>query len=190
MKNHYTTRTPGIVLFAAIALLFASNAFASFNAYLDFKDEKTGKVTKVKLAQDGSFESPVMPAGTYICSWSFGTSNQTTVGSGGMSSGRAVGTFSDGTSATQSVSPAAATLTYTVQAPRESSSGMASGKRQHQPVTVSKSIDKASPNLFNFEKITIDNGDKISGKLELQDAAGKACSIAAVAGYDVKSVKK
>lgn len=48
-----------------------------------------------------------------VASWSFGASNPTSVGSSGMSAGRAT-------------------------APRDAASGLATGKRQHQPVTMSK----------------------------------------------------
>jgi len=36
---------------------------------------------------------------------------------------------------------------YGKAAPRDAASGMASGKRQHKPLTVTKSIDKASPKV-------------------------------------------
>jgi len=36
-----------------------------------------------------------------------------------------------------------------VKSPRDVGSGMATGKRQHEPVTITKEIDKASPLLMN-----------------------------------------
>ena len=183
-----------MTVLAILVVSLATKAFASADYFLEFKDEKSGKVTKVRLADDGSFESPALSAGTYVCSWSFGASNPSSVGSsGGMSSGRAIGTYSDGT-IRPVVSPTTVVLTYSVQTAREASSGMATGRRQYAPLTIRKQYDKSSPQLYNFEKITVDNGDKISGKLELQDATGKACSMASCdpknAGYDLKSATK
>lgn len=38
---------------------------------------------------------------------------------------------------------------YEVQAPRDAASGLASGKRQHSPLTITKETDLASPQLLN-----------------------------------------
>jgi hypothetical protein len=48
-------------------------------------------------------------------------------------------------SGTATVKPAATTSTSSVQSPRDVASGQASGKRQHQPVTVRKEVDAPSP---------------------------------------------
>lgn len=39
-------------------------------------------------------------------------------------------------------------VTFTSEAARDAASGMASGKRQHQPFVITKQVDSASPKLF------------------------------------------
>ena len=53
-------------------------------------------------------------------------------------------TKSSGTATTKN---AAATSSSSAPSPRDAASGQASGKRQHQPVTVRKEVDAASPKL-------------------------------------------
>lgn len=53
---------------------------------------------------------------------------------------RATGTFSDGTTADM--------IAFDVTTAREAGSGMATGKRQYQPLLIRKRIDKASPLLM------------------------------------------
>lgn len=50
---------------------------------------------------------------------------------------RAIATFSDGTSIQSEF--------HEVKSPRDAASGMATGKRQYQPILIRKTIDKASP---------------------------------------------
>jgi type VI secretion system secreted protein Hcp len=38
-------------------------------------------------------------------------------------------------------------VAYAVEAPRDAASGLASGKRQHQPITIRREVDSASPKL-------------------------------------------
>lgn len=41
-------------------------------------------------------------------------------------------------------------LSHSVVSPRDAASGLATGKRQHKPMSISKTMDKSSPKLFNL----------------------------------------
>lgn len=41
-------------------------------------------------------------------------------------------------------------LSHSVVSPRDAASGLATGKRQHKPMPISKTMDKSSPKLFNL----------------------------------------
>ena len=43
-------------------------------------------------------------------------------------------------------------FSHEVIAPRDAASGVATGKRQHKPLTITKEIDASSPLLFNLKK--------------------------------------
>jgi len=41
-------------------------------------------------------------------------------------------------------------LSHSVTSPRDAASGLATGKRQHKPMTITKELDKSSPQLFSL----------------------------------------
>lgn len=55
-----------------------------------------------------------------------------------------------------------------ISQPRDAASGLATGKRQHKPVTVTKPVDKATPLL-------IDKSSCVNGKVSKGEHKGKAC---------------
>jgi hypothetical protein len=59
--------------------------------------------------------------------------------------GRADVAVSSKNSAHATEAAASTSSSSNVQAPRDAASGQASGKRQHQPMTIMKSVDKATP---------------------------------------------
>lgn len=166
MNTNSSLRRIWIGLFALIALSYASRTFAAVDAYLEIKDEK-GKVTKAKILGDGSFESPALPAGIYVCSFQFGVGR-------GISS-------PTGSSADRA-KPKSVTFTYEIKAPRDQSTGMASGKRMHKPFVITKELDAASPGATSsggsslrcsFQKITIENAcDGMKGTIVVTDTKG------------------
>src|SRR5665213_1527656 len=128
MKSSKHIRIVMMSVFALIAFGFASKAIAAVDAYLWFK-ASDGKVTKVKINHDGTFQTPPLPAGTYSVSW--GVGHSITPSTGG-STGRAM-----------------------------------SGRRRHDPITITKEIDKASPKLMTaLGKIVIEHeGLTVSGRV-------------------------
>lgn len=145
-------------MFAVVVLLFSSKTFAYnfFDVFLELTNDK-GHVTKFKVAQDGSFSGLAGTAGSYACSVAFV-----------VKPGAKTEHLRDGAVTT----PTTVVLNYQLTA-RDAASGMATGKRQYAPAIFRKQIDKASPMLCRFEKIMIENGDKINGKIELLLADGK-----------------
>jgi hypothetical protein len=134
----------------------ATQAFCAVDAFIVFKDAN-GKTTRVKVNSDGTFSAPSLPAGTYR--WSFGATQPNTPSSSmGGGSAREAESISFNFTKIE--------IKYEVQTAREAGSGMATGKRQHKPLTIRKEIDKASPQLYNAElgTVTVDaDGDGISG---------------------------
>ncbi len=43
-----------------------------------------------------------------------------------------------------------AALSHSIKSPRDAASGLATGKRQHKPMTITKELDKSSPTLFSL----------------------------------------
>lgn len=41
-------------------------------------------------------------------------------------------------------------LSHSIKSPRDAASGLATGKRQHKPMTITKQLDKSSPQLFTL----------------------------------------
>lgn len=41
-------------------------------------------------------------------------------------------------------------LSHSVTSPRDAASGLATGRRMHKPMTITKELDKSSPQLFSF----------------------------------------
>lgn len=50
-------------------------------------------------------------------------------------------------------------LSHSVTSPRDSASGLATGKRMHKPMTITKELDKASPKLYGL--IIADQGSQV-----------------------------
>jgi type VI secretion system secreted protein Hcp len=59
-----------------------------------------------------------------------------------------------------------ANLRYALISPRDAASGLASGKRQHKPITITKEVDSATPLLFN----TLCNNENIYRLLNIHFA--------------------
>jgi hypothetical protein len=173
MTSLYSLRRGGLIV-AAVAIMaigVGTRAFASVDMYLQIKDEK-GKITKVKLASDGSFTTPALKAGTYTFSWSISPQPASRTS-------RAVVAGTTSVAGTTDPTPAQVSCTYSMygimKGARDASSGMASGKRMHKPVTISKSIDIASPSLMTrFDAVTLDEDcDGLEGKISFTSADGK-----------------
>lgn len=178
--------------FAVVTLIvsaFASSSFAAVDMFLVIKNEKGKVVARCEVSKDGSFECPSpMTKGTYTASleWSWGTSNSgSSSSSSGMSSGRTASTSSSTSStSSEAIVPVAIVVSYSVKSPRDAASGMATGKRQHKPVTFTAQLDKSSPQLGKsspkilLSSITIDEDcDGISGTLSSKNSDGKHIEI-------------
>jgi len=92
------------------------------------------------------------PAGkTAVDDWSAPAAAKTNVSNNGQPSKRVAAADVNGdgkadlSSGSATVKPAPATSSSGVQSPRDVASGQASGKRQHQPVTIRKEVDAPSP---------------------------------------------
>ena len=115
----------------------------------------------IKPDASASDQATGKPAGkTAMDDWSAPAAAKTNVSNNGQPSTRVAAadvngdgkadltaTHSSGTATTGSatVKPATATSSSGIQSPRDVASGQASGKRQHQPVTVRKEVDAPSP---------------------------------------------
>jgi type VI secretion system secreted protein Hcp len=63
-----------------------------------------------------------------------------------------------------------AAVAYAIESPRDAASGLPTGKRKHEPVTISKAIDQATPQLF---QALVTNETLTTVKIEfVQPAAG------------------
>jgi len=161
MKTFFRNST--IATLAIVFLMFtAAKTFAAVNMYLEITDAK-GTSTKVAVANDGSFKSPALKAGTY--SWSWGVSQASRVNK-----------------------IEAIVVHHEIVAPRDVASGQSTGKRQYQPVIIRKKIDKASPLLRKLGALTVDaDCDGIKGTVEFKDAADKTIE---VSSWDLGVQKK
>ena len=114
-----------LILVASFA--FASTAFAALNCYLNIAGGKNKSQT-VKCSDNGDCTVPNLPPGEYTV-----------------------------TACTADGKPldAATAATYDVKSPRDSASGLATGKRQHGTVTIVKEWSASSPVL----KVTITDQD-------------------------------
>jgi hypothetical protein len=176
MNTSSVYRNIRIAMFVFVVLA-ASKTFASHtDYYLEIKDEK-GKVTKVKVASDGKFTTPPLPAGTYEC-----TFFTTGVGRGisspmGGSERRGIVSPTGGVVDRESSAPAKLSFTYEVKSPRDVATGQASGKRTHKPLTITKEWGPSTPQL-RFEKIVIDaDCDGITGTFACKSADGKTMAL-------------
>ncbi len=158
MNTHVRFRTVCAGLLALVALSIATTTFAAYEPYLTIKGAH-GKTVKTKIQPDGTFDSPALPPGEYVCSFTWD-----------LAKGKAARSASK-------PSPASVSLTYEVKAPRDQSSGMATGKRMHKPFVITKELGReaATPSVseFTFQKITIGEAcDGIKGTIEVKSTTG------------------
>jgi hypothetical protein len=139
-----------IAILAITLGAFASTSFAAVDMFLEIKDLKGKLVSRCEVSKDGSFSCPALPAGEYTASlsWSWGVSNSNHAGASG--SGRLSSSNGDGSTNQWPSNVDAISCTYVNKkmSSREAGSGMATGKRQHQPMTIRKELDKSSPQLM------------------------------------------
>lgn len=138
-----------------LALLFATRALASTTAdkYISVQlANGTGPITKVEMAPDGSFSAPSLPPGAYKMEWTWWRA-------------------SPGSAPHESPIPNLK-VTFAVDYGTLSSTGTGKvASRPRPPFTVTKRLEKGTPTL-RFEKIIIEKGDKITGRLQVTDASG------------------
>ncbi len=185
MKTSSRIRIVTMSLFALIALGFVSKTFAAVNAYIIFTD-KDGKDTKVTINKDGSFSSSNLSAGTYSVSWVFNhgprqtTSADDLGGRGALangSSGRAISAPAGGSADRESSAPSISeiAISYDVKSPRDAQSGLATGRRMHQPFVISMSSSERLLPTVNKKAGTIaidEPGVQVTGTIEVKDQYG------------------
>ena len=72
-----------------------------------------------------------------------------------------------------------ASLSQSIKSPRDSASGLATGKRMHKPMTITKSLDKSSPQLFNLvvsetgSQVVIESSQEVSAPVAAPVSGGK-----------------
>ncbi len=194
MKTSFRIRIISMSLVALVAITFAQKTYASFNAYLEITDAD-GKITKVDVSKDGSFTTPSLKAGRVkvqffwdrssvksatltVSATPGGTVSASKDGIGrGISSPTGAG--GDREASTTSVSEI--TISYEILVPRDAQSGMASGKRQHQPPLTIKltNSERLLPTVNKkLGSIEIDKDcDGITGKIEIKDPSGKTMAM-------------
>lgn len=59
-------------------------------------------------------------------------------------------------------------LSHSIKSPRDSASGLATGKRMHKPMTITKSLDKSSPQLFAL--VVTESGSSVTIQPEPQQS--------------------
>jgi hypothetical protein len=154
MKTFKSIRIVMMSLIALIVFSFASRAVAAVDAFMIFT-ASDGKITKVKIEPNGSFNTPSLHKGVY--SWSFGVS---------QSSGDNRPTESLSLNFTKIV-VAYAQIAW---------NGAAYGEHRHLPVTIRKEIDKSSPSFskaLGTVEVDVDR-DSISGTVAAFDKSGSA----------------
>ncbi|MFI5201288.1 MAG: type VI secretion system tube protein Hcp [Candidatus Kapaibacterium sp.] len=165
MKSSKHIRIGMMSVIALVAFGFASNAMAAVDAYLWFK-ASDGKVTKVKINHDGTFQTPPLAPGTYSVSWGLTQAGGQAVHDqykGGVD--RSVSSGGDRPQESIHLTFQKIEWTYQVQSPRDAGSGMSTGRRMHKPITITKEVDMASPKLMTaLGTVVIEaNGETISG---------------------------
>jgi hypothetical protein len=167
MKTTHRFRPLLVGLVSLFVVLIASKSFASaVDMFLKIEDEK-GKVTKVPINQDGTFQTPPLKAGTY--SWSWGV-------------GRGIGSPMGGSKDRESSAPSVSekckiTLTHEIVSPRDVSTGMATGKRQHKPMTITKELDRTAPTLDLGSLVVDEDCDGIAGTVSFKTKGGKTMAV-------------
>ncbi len=70
-------------------------------------------------------------------------------------------------------------LSHSIKSPRDSASGLATGKRMHKPMTITKSLDKSSPQLFSLvvsetgSQVVIQSSQEVSAPVVAPVSGGK-----------------
>ncbi len=173
MKTFKCFRIGIIGIVALLTFGFATKGVCAINAYLYISDS-TDKVTKVKINPDGSFTTPPLHAGTYR--WSFGATQagaKSTSGTGQV----AGSTGGSNTSSSLRLNFTKITMTYTIAAPKDIATGLASGKRMHKPFTITKELDMSSPKMMtNLGTFDLDaSGETLTGTVSgLKPDGGKS----------------
>lgn len=149
----------------AIALsICTSTSFAAVNMQLQIEDEK-GKVTKVAVAQDGTFECPVMPAGRYKVKLVWDVGSQKARGA------------TDDASRTELTSaartPRSIVFNYQVKPRQDGEVRGSVGRRVDKPVSITKEIGKSNAQMFTYENIEFENECAIVGTISLKGSDGK-----------------
>jgi hypothetical protein len=171
MKNQSSTRIFATSIVSLFTLFLVSRAFASSDYLLEIKDEK-GKTHKISVKPDGTFTTPALKAGVY--SFSFGASNSSST----------MGSASQGKMASKEDvyvwKVSKMTITCDIKAPRDAQSGMATGKRQHKPITIVKEWDAASQHFAKSSfavllgSTTVDEDcDGLTGQIVCTSSDGK-----------------
>jgi hypothetical protein len=181
MKTTQRIRVSMLGLVALFLISFAARSYASaVDMFLLIEDVK-GKVTKVNIKDDGTFQTPPLKAGTYSFSW--GVSQQgirespTKASSGREASAPSISEIvcSYELQTAREASTGMATGKSATIAPRDMATGQASGKRQHKPLTIRKEIDRSSGSpTSNLGKIVVDEDcDGITGSVSFKSTTGK-----------------
>lgn len=127
---------------ALIAIFSTVNAFAALNGYLKIEGKKG--VVKIVKCMDGTCAIDGLDAGTYMVTLCDAKGTPHVLEASGK-----------------------ITFTYDVKAPRDVATGQSSGKRQHKPITITKSFDKTKTE--NMITIT-ENGSSITFKTMAADS--------------------
>lgn len=124
------------VAIATLSMLGTAAAFPAADMLLQIKNLKGEVIATTKVAADGSFHFDTVPPGQFVLTL--------------VVDGKPV-------AAAPGSSPQ---VTFEVRTARESSSGMATGKRQHNPVTFHMELGRQGPVISG----TVD-GQTVSGKV-------------------------
>jgi hypothetical protein len=181
MKATQRIRVSVLGLVALFLISFAAKSYASaVDMFLKIEDEK-GKITKVAIKSDGTFQTPPLKAGTYSFSWGVsqqGIRESPTRGSAGRESSAPsiseIACSYEIQTAREASSGMASGKMATI-APRDMATGQASGKRQHKPLTIRKEIDRSSGSpSSDLGKIVVDEDcDGITGSVSFKSTDGK-----------------
>ena len=176
MKTSSRIRLITMSLLALAAFGFVSRSFAAVNMYLEITAED-GKITKVDVAKDGTFSSPVLSVGRVKVQFHWDRSPATD--NGVVVDGRGL-TPDDQNRRNNKIE--AISFNYEIMSPRDAATGQASGKRQHTPPIIIKLNSSSERLLPTVNKkvgtISIDEpGVHITGRIEMQDSNGKAIGI-------------
>lgn len=155
-----------IPLAVAIVLLNAANSFASADYYLQIKGKSTTKIVKLDCPAGGectaSFDD--LPAGKYtmtLCDSKGAALKVKEKGNRTKCSARftySVQSPRDVSTGQASGKRSSTTTTgeTNIVSPRDAASGLPTGKRQHKPVTLNMIIDNSSPKMTGVADLDTD----------------------------------